>query len=140
MQLCAEVACLGTCPALEGPMIFIIFPICQHSPPLSPAPPHTGHTPCCCSCFCCQAALPLKKTRVIPPGEKALSVDRFNKKIIYVPCTNKHTATSCCSLVVSVLCCKSQGPRFNSLLRHYVLCIFLMLYDRYDMVCSEVGF
>ena len=30
------------------------------------------------------------QTRVILPGEKALMVDRFNKKIIYAPYTNKH--------------------------------------------------
>ena len=29
-------------------------------------------------------------TRVILPEEKALIVDRFNLKIIYVPYTNKH--------------------------------------------------
>ena len=32
------------------------------------------------------------KTRVILPGEKALIVDRFNLKIIYVPYTNKHNS------------------------------------------------
>ena len=31
-----------------------------------------------------------KKTRVMLPGEKALMVDRFNIKIIYVPYTSKH--------------------------------------------------
>ena len=31
----------------------------------------------------------VQKTRVIVPGEKALMVDRFNIKIIYVPYTNK---------------------------------------------------
>ena len=32
----------------------------------------------------------MSKTRVILPREKALMVDRFNIKIIYVPYTNKH--------------------------------------------------
>ena len=89
------------------------------------------------------------RTRVILPGEKALMVDRLDTKIIlYVPYTNKHntnwrswedvnvqiTATSCCCL--RVLCCKSQGPWFNSQTRflYYVLHMFLMLYDIYCMV------
>ena len=38
------------------------------------------------------------------------------------------TATSCCSLMVRVLCCKSQGSRFNpwARLECYVLHMFLM--------------
>ena len=43
--------------------------------------------------------------------------------------------TSCCSLVASVLCCKSQGP--GSILRQEscaMFYMFLMLYDIYGMV------
>ena len=39
----------------------------------------------------------------------------YGKLIIYGKPMSFHiTATSCCSLVIRVLCCKSQGPQFNS--------------------------
>ena len=83
-------------------------------------------------------------TRVILPGENSLMVDQFDTKILSLTQNNishkleNFGATSSCSLLVRVLCCKSLVLWFNSWTRLlcYFLQMFLMFYDKYGKVYS----